>query len=182
MWNSLWSMLFKICAYLLHLCWPHWFQYGTSNFIVYSHKSSPSIMDVATLASSLNWLGHFSVLARVTSANPSHSAILRVNSPKLWTPKFVGGGPTLLHLHSGLTSQSVTNGVRWTSIHGSPTLSWSSHCRSNTTTTQAILGNYAFTLGQCPWRPCRLASGAWGHTTSPTVNKPLVSLPRVGAK
>ena len=71
----------------------------------------------------LNWLGHFSILARVTSANPSHSAMLRVSSPKPRTPKFVGGGPTLLHLHSGLTAQSVTNGVRWTSIHGSPPLS-----------------------------------------------------------
>src|ERR1700684_321053 len=54
---------------------------------------------------------HVSVLARVTSANPSHSAMLRVSSPKPQTPKFVGGGPTLLHLHSGLTAQSVTNGV-----------------------------------------------------------------------
>jgi hypothetical protein len=71
----------------------------------------------------LNRLGHFSILARITSANPSHSAMLMVSSPKPRTPKFVGGGPTLLHLYSGLTAQSVTNGVRWTSIHGSPTLS-----------------------------------------------------------
>jgi hypothetical protein len=70
---------------------------------------------VATLASSLNRLGHFSILARVTSANPSHSAMLMVSSPKPRTPKFVGGGPTLLPLHSGLTAQSVTIGVRWTS-------------------------------------------------------------------
>ena len=34
----------------------------------------------------------------------------------------MGGGPTLLHLHSELTTQSVTNGVMWTSIHGSPIL------------------------------------------------------------
>ena len=57
------------------------------------------------------------------------------------------GGPTLLHLHSGLTAQSVTNGVMWTSIHASPILRWSSHCRSNATTTWDILGNYALTLG-----------------------------------
>jgi hypothetical protein len=68
-------------------------------------------------------LGHFSVLPRVTSANPLHSAMLRVSSPKPRTPMFVGGGPTLLHLHLGLTAQSVTNGVRWTSIHGNPPLS-----------------------------------------------------------
>jgi hypothetical protein len=39
----------------------------------------------------------------------------RVSSPKPRTPKFVGRGPTLPHLHSGLTAQSVTNGVRWKS-------------------------------------------------------------------
>jgi hypothetical protein len=101
------------------------------------------------------------------STNPSHSAMLMVSSLEPRTHKFVGEGPTLLHLHLGLTAQSVTNGVRWTSIHESPTLSWSSHCRSNTPTTRAILNNYAFTLGQCPWRPCRSTSGGWGHTTSP---------------
>jgi hypothetical protein len=119
----------------------------------------------------LYWLGHFSILARVTSANPSHSAMLRVSSPKPWTSKFVGGGPTLLHLHSGLTAQSVTNDVSWTSIHESPPLSWSSHYRSNTTTTRAILRNYVFTLGQCPWRPCRSTSG--GEATPPHPYKPL---------
>jgi hypothetical protein len=92
--------------------------------------------------------------------------MLMVSSPKPWTPKFVGGGPTLLHLHSGLTAQSVTNDVRWT-----PTLSWSSHCRSNTTTTRAIISNYGFTLGQCPWRHCRSASG--GETTPHHPYKPL---------
>jgi hypothetical protein len=45
------------------------------------------------------------------------------NLESRWTPKFVGGGPTLLHLHSGLTAQSVTNGERWTSIHENPPLS-----------------------------------------------------------
>jgi len=43
--------------------------------------------------------------------------MLIVNSPKPRTPKFVGGGPTLRHLHSGLPAQSVTNGVRWTYFH-----------------------------------------------------------------
>jgi hypothetical protein len=81
-----------------------------------------SVMSQPLLAP-LNSLGHFSVLARVTSAYPSHSAMLKVSSPKPRTLKFVGKGPTLLHLHSGLTAQSVTIGVRWTSIHGSPPLS-----------------------------------------------------------
>ena len=53
----------------------------------------------------------------------------------------------------------------WTSIHGSPILNWLSHCRSNTSSTRAILGNYASTLGQCPWRTCRSASG--GEATPP---------------
>ena len=48
-----------------------------------------------SLLAPLNQLGHFSILARVTSANPSHSAMLMVCSPKLRTPKFIGGGPTL---------------------------------------------------------------------------------------
>ena len=34
---------------------------------------------VAIHVSALNYLGHFSILARVTSANPSHSAILMIN-------------------------------------------------------------------------------------------------------
>ena len=79
----------------------------------------------------------FSILARVTSANPLHSAMLMISSPKLRTLKFIGGGPTLLHLHSRLTAKSVTNGVMWTSIYGSPILSWSLHCQSNTMITQA---------------------------------------------
>jgi hypothetical protein len=54
------------------------------------------------------------------STNPLHSAMLMVNSPKPRTLKFVGGGPSLLHLHSGLTAQSVTTGVRWISIHPKP--------------------------------------------------------------
>jgi hypothetical protein len=49
------------------------------------------------------------------SANPLHSAVLIVRSPIPRTPKFIGGGPTLLHLHSGHTVHSVTNDVRWTS-------------------------------------------------------------------
>ena len=56
----------------------------------------------------------------------------------------------------------------WTFIHENSILSWSSHCRSNTTTTRAILGNYASTLGQCPWRLYRSPSGGFSHTTSPT--------------
>jgi hypothetical protein len=44
----------------------------------------------------LTSLGHFFILARVTSANPSHSAMLMVSSPKPRTPKFVQRGPTLL--------------------------------------------------------------------------------------
>jgi hypothetical protein len=114
-----------------------------------------------------NRLGHFSIFARVTSANPSHSTMLMVSFPKPRIPKFVARGPTLPHLHSGHTVQSVIDGVRWTSINGSPTLRWSSHCRSNTTTTRAILGNYAFILGQCPWKHCGSALGGWGDTTSP---------------
>jgi hypothetical protein len=120
---------------------------------------------VATLARSLLLIWSFFRLNKGYDANLSHSAMLRVSSPKPRTPKFVRGGPTLLHLHSRFTAQSVTNGVRWTSIHGSPPLSWSSHCRSNTTTTQSTLGNYAFPMGQCPWKPCRWASG--GEATPP---------------
>ena len=129
-------------------------------FETWDHVSQPSL-------ASFYWLGHYSILARVTNVNPSHSAMLMVSSSKLRTPTFTRGGPTLLNLHSGLIAQSVTNDVRWTSMDGSPTLSWSLHCRSNTTTTRAILGNYVFTLGQCPWRPYRLALGGWSHTTSP---------------
>jgi hypothetical protein len=45
--------------------------------------------------------------------------MLMIGSQNLRTFRFIGGGPTLLHLHSGLAAQSVTNGVMWTSIHGS---------------------------------------------------------------
>ena len=38
----------------------------------------------------------------------------------------------------------------WTSIHGNPILCWVPYCWSNTTTTQIILDNYAFTFSQCP--------------------------------
>ena len=100
----------------------------------------------------LNSLAHFSILARITSANPLHVAMLMVSSPYCG-PLSVGMGPTLLHLHSGLTAQSVTNGVTWTSIHGSPILNWSSHCWNNTTTTRAILGNYASAHGGRAVRP-----------------------------
>jgi hypothetical protein len=80
------------------------------------HKSRMSFMAplLQPLLAPLNWLGHFSFLARVTSVNPSHSAMLMVSSPKTRTPK-----------HSGFTTHSVTNGVMWTSIHGSSILGWS---------------------------------------------------------
>jgi hypothetical protein len=35
------------------------------------------------------------------------------------TLKLIGGEPTLLHLHSGLTAQSVINDKIWTFIHKS---------------------------------------------------------------
>jgi hypothetical protein len=42
-------------------------------------RGARHIPSVATLASSLNSLGHSSLLARVTSANPSHSPMPRVS-------------------------------------------------------------------------------------------------------
>jgi hypothetical protein len=47
------------------------------------HKSRVSLRgprSVATLISSLNYFGHFYFLARVTSANPSHSGISDLRS------------------------------------------------------------------------------------------------------
>jgi hypothetical protein len=70
---------------------------------VATSKDCNNLLDcVATLASSplLTW--SFSILARVTSANPSHSAMLMVSSPKSRTLKFVGGGSTLHYKKMGV--------------------------------------------------------------------------------
>ena len=55
------------------------------------------------------------------SANHLHSTMLMISVPKPRTLKFIGGGPTLLHLHSGVTIQSVTNDVNHVD-HESPIL------------------------------------------------------------
>lgn len=65
----------------------------------------------------------------------------------------------------------------WTSIHNSSTLSWSLNCHKNNITTWTILSNYAFTLGESPWKLCRLASGRFGQSHClPHISKPQIPL------
>ena len=115
----------------------------------------------------LNLLGQFSMLARITSDNPSHSAMLMVNPPKPRTPRFIGGGPTVLHLHSRLTAQSVTNGMMWISHPWKSNLELiialpKQHCNYPSHTRQLC-----FHIGPMPIKSLPFGLGWWGHTTSP---------------
>lgn len=89
-----------------------------------------------------NYVGHFPILARIVSANPSHSTILIVSFSYNKPFYCIKERPTLLQLHSTLTARSVTNDKMWNSIYGSPILNWSLPYQNNTIITRAILGNH----------------------------------------
>lgn len=83
------------------------------------------------LLTPVNYFGHFSILAKVISANPLHSAIVMVSSLNCKPLSSLEGGLTLLHLRLGIAPCFVNKGYIHIIINGNSILCWSACFWSN---------------------------------------------------